>query len=117
MLVSVEGCSSPSTLELISITRINSSSASVHRPASFLASATIAILVSVSLLSCPSSFSLSFMDCVDIFSASDIVPLAHAYDAALYKTEATAVKRAHLLASAQAPPSHAERELGTLPSF
>ncbi|KAL0929483.1 uncharacterized protein CTRU02_215649 [Colletotrichum truncatum] len=48
MLVSVSGCSSPSTLFLVSITRTSSSSASFNRPWFLYVDARLAMLVSVS---------------------------------------------------------------------
>lgn len=62
MLVNVSGCSGPSAFELISIT-----CTSFHRSASFVASPTIAILISVSACSLLKSYILTLIDIFDLF--------------------------------------------------
>ena len=83
MLVSVEGCSSPNTLFLVSITYTSSSSASVHRPASFTASPTTAIPLNVSIYSLLSGFFLTSINPTNNFSASLRLPFYHVYYAGL----------------------------------
>src|SRR5947199_260744 len=58
MLVSVSGCSAPSTLFLVSITCTNSSSASFHRPWFLNVDARLAMLVSVEGCSAPNALFL-----------------------------------------------------------
>ncbi|CAI6226574.1 unnamed protein product [Periconia digitata] len=70
MLVSVSGCSSPSTLFLVSNTCISSSSASFHRPWLLYVIARFPMVVSVSGCASPSTFFLAAITCNPSSSAS-----------------------------------------------
>src|SRR4051812_35714723 len=84
MLFSVEGCLSPSSFFVASITCSSSCSASLHRPPSFIANPSIAILLTVCICFSPKRFVLISKDNNDMFSASPARPCLHAYHAALY---------------------------------
>src|SRR5450432_103039 len=84
MLVSVEGCSCPNTLKIVSITCTSRSSASFHRPPRLYTKPTIAMLLSVFTWSRPNDLFLAFIDFTEKFSASAIIHLLQAYQAALY---------------------------------
>jgi hypothetical protein len=70
MLVSVSGCSSPSTLFVVSITCTNSFSASFHRPWFEYVNARLAMLLSVPGCSSPSTLFVVSTTCTCSFSAS-----------------------------------------------
>ena len=97
MLVSVEGCSSPSTLFLVSITPTSSSSASSHRPPMSYAKPTIPMLSRVSSCSWSSTFFLTSIAVLDSCIASIALPLLHAYHAALYISEAHSINESSSL--------------------
>ena len=87
MLIDVPGCSLPSNLLLVSITRTSSSSASFHRPPKLYARPTMLMLLRIfSSLRCRIFF-LTSITTWDIKTALLLLPFLHAYHAALWSSE------------------------------